>query len=100
MNELQQKVSRILKESGHSLSELQSITGVHRSQLSRFRNGKFLTHSANLEKVLRVLQKSRNVAKRDEALIEAVHGVWDGTANGKRRLIRFLRTLGEWRGAS
>jgi transcriptional regulator with XRE-family HTH domain len=94
---LREEIRRRLTEPGLSLAKLQKITGIDRSQLSRFRSGKFRRLSQNLRIVCRTLQIEIAIATPDPDLVHAVHAVWDGTPDGKRRLVALLKTLEDWR---
>lgn len=85
-----------LRKPGTSLSRLSRETGIHKSQITRFRQGAFTRLSTNLRKVCEKLQISPISATLDQELTIAVHAAWDGTTDSKKRLIVILNALREW----
>ena len=93
---LRARIINELRKPGVGIVEISERSGVHKSQVSRFKNGKFLRLSKNLARVCSVLQIALKSATCDNDLTLAVHEAWDGSSKGKERLLAILKTLKEW----
>ena len=93
---LKDKISKLISETGLTLQEISKLTGIDKSQLSRFKRGQFKKDSKNIKRLCEVLQKPQQIATEDAELILAVHDVWDGTLEGKQRLLAVLQSLKGW----
>lgn len=93
---LRAKIVSELSKSGTSLTSLAKDTGVHKSQITRFKQGAFTRLSPNLQKICRKLQINMYNATCDDELTSAVHAAWDGSTASKRQLIAILTALQNW----
>ncbi|WP_200273919.1 helix-turn-helix domain-containing protein [Luteolibacter pohnpeiensis] len=97
MGDLAKSIANAIESSGYSLADLSKMTGIHRSQLHRFRSGDFKRYSKNLSLLCKTLQIEDKNATIDRDLSLAAHSLWDGTLDGKKKLIRVLESLAEFR---
>lgn len=84
-----------------SYADIGRLSGVHSSQVSRICRGEFRTLSSNVMQICKALnvdETGRFEIAADQQRLEAgVIAVWDRTPQDARRILRFLRQLGELR---
>ncbi|RYG89162.1 MAG: XRE family transcriptional regulator [Alphaproteobacteria bacterium] len=89
------------KQAGLSYAEIGRLSGVHSSQVSRICRGEFRTLSSNVMQICKALNVDDSgkveVAADQQRLEAGVIAVWDRTPQDARRILRFLRQLGELR---
>ena len=95
-NAVRETIVKELNKPGLSLTRLAEVSGVHKSQVSRFKKGEFRRPSKNLLKVCEKLHICNFFATPDNDLTSAVHYAWDGSAAGKKRLLAILEALRGW----
>ena len=89
-----------MRENNITQTELSERTNVHQSQISRFRNGKFGTLSANLRTICEYAGIELTDKKSDGTtlienteLMSALADVLDGTEKRDKALAKIIRSL-------
>lgn len=84
-----------------SYAEIGRVAGVHGSQVSRICRGEFRSLSSNVMQICKILHVDGagevEVAADQQRLEAGVIAVWDRTPQDARRILKFLRQLGELR---
>jgi len=97
ISELRRKIGRNREASQLTQAEVAFHTGVHQSQISRFMAGNFTRMSRKLKTICEFLNINCDEeparVENNEALMEALQRVWDGSEKHARILASLLDSL-------
>lgn len=93
-------IREYMTEAGVNQEQLSEHTGVHQSQISRFRRGKFRRWSPNLETIcdyakidLSGEEFGYTTKIENTELLNAIGEVWDRTERNAKVLAKIIRSL-------